>query len=65
MEANRNFANNEDHYTMILMHNLSIAKFVLSQQERCRRENSHIIQYFFRIGEVDVALDLAETFHVV
>lgn len=65
MDDNRDLANFDDHYSLILMDSLAIAKFVLSQQERCRRENSFIIKSFLKIGQIDIALDLAKTFHVI
>jgi len=40
-----------------------ISRFILSQQSRFQRNNSAIIQRFYKFGKVDLALRLAEEYH--
>lgn len=48
----------------ILLSTECLARLVLSEQDHCQRNNSQIIAKFYEIGQIDLALELAEDFKV-
>jgi hypothetical protein len=48
----------------ILLSTECLARLVLGEQDQCQRNNSQIIAKFYEIGQIDLALELADDFKV-